>query len=192
YLGAAREAPEYKEKVQSFQIQPHTFLCHLRKASPSIPISLPNCHPFLSAGWAFIHNGTVYTTENLEKASMFQMSSDNSDSEFLFHYLLRYILEEERIEHRIERLIGSLLKINLKFSSLNSMISNGSEMYVIRYAADHRDYFTLFYNETGSGVIVSSEPIGAQEVREENWAEMPNRSVLSISSDPLEVKLTRF
>ena len=189
YLGAAREAPEYKEKVQSFQIQPHTFLCHLRKASPSIPISLPNCHPFLSAGWAFIHNGTVYTAENLEKASMFQMSSNNSD---LFQYLLRYILEEERIEHRIERLIESLLKINLKFSSLNSMISNGSEMYVIRYAAEHHDYFTLFYNETGSGVIVCSEPISVQEVREENWAEMPNRSVLSISSDPPKVKLTRF
>ncbi|PWI47292.1 hypothetical protein CEE45_12415 [Candidatus Heimdallarchaeota archaeon B3_Heim] len=192
YLGSAREAPEYREKVHNFQSQPHTFLCHLRKASPSIPISLPNCHPFLSAGWAFIHNGTVYKAENLENASRFQMTSDNSDSEFLFHYLLRHILEEESIEHRIERLIESLLKMNLKFSSLNSILSNGSEMYVIRYAAEHHDYFTLFYNETGSGVIVSSELIGVQEVREGIWTEMQNRSVLSISSDSPKAKLTRF
>ncbi len=192
YLGSAREAPEYKEKVQSFQSQPHTFLCHLRKASPSIPISLPNSHPFLFAGWAFVHNGTVYKAEKLEKASIFQMTSDNSDSEFLFHYLLTHILKEESIEHRIERLIESLLKFDLKFSSLNSMLSNGSEMFVIRYAAEHHDYFTLFYNETGSGVIVSSEPIGVQEAREESWTEMPNRSVLSIFSDPPKVKLTKF
>ncbi|MHA1976869.1 MAG: class II glutamine amidotransferase [Candidatus Hodarchaeales archaeon] len=192
YLGNALEAPEYKEKVHSFENQPRVFLCHLRKASPEIPVTIPNSHPFIWSNWAFIHNGTVYDAANLKQSSRFQITSDNSDSEFLFHYLLATMLVEDNIESRTENLIQSLLQIKVQYSSLNFVLSNGFEMYAVRCAAKHQDYFSLFYQESGSGVIICSEKMGLDKERNEIWTEMPNQSVLYISGSPPKLKLIRF
>ncbi|MHA2329788.1 MAG: class II glutamine amidotransferase [Candidatus Hodarchaeales archaeon] len=192
YIGSALETPKYEEKVRSFDYQPQVFLCHLRKASPRIPISTPNSHPFLASDWAFIHNGTVYDAENLKQSFKFQITSDNSDSELLFHYLLAPLLKEESAESRTDRLIESLSQVNIEYSSLNFVLSNGSEIFAVRCAAKHNDYFSLFYYETGSGIVVCSEKISLEGISEEKWTEMPNRSVLAISGSPPKAKLTKF
>ena len=192
YLGNALEAPEYEEKVHSFESQPRNFLCHLRKASPAIPITLPNSHPFIASNWAFIHNGTVYNAENLKQEYKFQATSDDSDSEFLFHYLLAPLLEEDNVESRTNRLIESLKQVEVQYSALNCILSNGSEMYAVRCAAKHQDYFSLFYQVSDLEVIICSEKIGSEKDNKEIWTEMPNQSVLSISGSPPNTKLTSF
>ena len=66
-LGSAYESKKFREVVYSIRNPSHIFLCHLRKASPNIPTSLANVHPFITDGWAFIHNGTIYQAESLRR-----------------------------------------------------------------------------------------------------------------------------
>ncbi len=192
YLGNALAAPEYKEKVFAFSSQPQVFLCHLRKASPTIRISLPNSQPFIALNWAFIHNGTVYDAETLNEITSYPITSDHSDSEYYFHYLLKDIAEERKQERLIQKLINHLTRIKVNYSALNCILSNGSEMYIIRSAAKHHEYYSLFYYQTNSGVVVCSEKLSLNHINESYWNEIPNQSVLSITDTPPRIKLVKY
>ncbi|MHA2154075.1 MAG: class II glutamine amidotransferase [Candidatus Hodarchaeales archaeon] len=192
YMGEALGAPEFGKRIHSFEHQPRVFLCHLRKASTGISTSLPNNHPFLSLDWAFIHNGTVYNAESLNPNSELQTTSENSDSEHLFHYLLSSLIEGSDIEARTMNLIDSLSQVSVEYTSLNCVLTNGAEMYTIRSVSRHHDYYTMFYYETGSGIVVCSENIDVKGISGEGWTEMPNQSVLAVSKNPPKVKLTKF
>ena len=90
-LGSAYEAPGYREALQTLPGQPAVFLCHLRKASDTVPITLSNAHPFSHNGWTLIHNGTIFKAASLPRSKDFVLTSDDSDSEHLFQYLLTEI-----------------------------------------------------------------------------------------------------
>jgi predicted glutamine amidotransferase len=192
YQGSAMESPIYRKNVQSYSKQPNIFICHLRKASPGIPLSLSNSQPFFYKGWAFIHNGTVYDAHKFTYNREMERTSDNSDSEYLFYHLMTNIFLKSTSTTVKESLIRSISKISLKFSSVNNMISDGRNLYAIRFSKEHEEYYNLFYCELETGVIISSEPIQLQELRDKKWYEMPNRSIFSISSDPLKTELNSF
>ncbi|MHA1206289.1 MAG: class II glutamine amidotransferase [Candidatus Hodarchaeales archaeon] len=191
YLGSAMESIEYKRYVDSFSTPPHVFMCHLRKASPGIQISA-NAHPFLYGKWAFSHNGTVYEASELKSDSKFRITSDDSDSELYFHYLLTYILNEEVTQTFPEKIIEALININVPFNSLNSMFSNGSELYAIRYCTKFEDYYSLSYYETTDGIVISSEPVHIPELKASSWKEIPNRSIIKVSGDPFKKEIFQF
>ena len=192
YLGSAMEANEYKNIIDSLPETPYTFMCHLRKASPGIQISLANAHPFKWNKWAFIHNGTVYEADKLNASPNFQTTSDNSDSEKFFHFLLTYILDEGSNQTVPEKIIDALLNINVPFSSVNSILSNGHELYAIRYCTRHEDYFSLLYCETPEGIVISSEVINVPELKTYKWEEISNRSIIQVAGDPLKIEIFQF
>ncbi len=192
YLGSAMEADEYQNYVDSLSETPYIFMCHLRKASPGIQISLTNAHPFKWNNWAFIHNGTVYEIDKLNVSPKFQSCSDNSDSEKFFQYLLTYILDEESNQTVPDKIIDAMLNMDVPFSSVNSILSNGYELYAIRNCTRHEDYFSLLYCETQEGIVISSEAINIPELTEYKWEEIPNRSVLRITGDPLKKQIFQF
>jgi predicted glutamine amidotransferase len=192
YLGSAMEADEYKKHVDSYSIPPRIFMCHLRKASSGIQISLSNSHPFQYGEWVFSHNGTVYESNKLISNSKLKITSDDSDSEQYFHFLLSSMLNEESKQEFPEKIIDALLNINVPFTSLNSMFSNGSELFAIRYCSKHEDYYSLSYYETTDGIVISSEPVNIPELNDNNWKEMPNRSMIRVSGDPLKKEIFLF
>ena len=192
YLGSAMEANEYKNNVESLSETPYIFMCHLRKATPGIQISLANAHPFRWNNWAFIHNGTVYEADKLKVSSNFESTSDNSDSEKFFQLLLTFILDEESNQTVPDKIIDALLNINVPFSSVNSILSNGHELYAIRYCTRLEDYFSLLYCETREGIVISSEPINIPELKEYKWEEIPNRSIILVAGDPLKIEIFQF
>ena len=192
YLGSAMENDEFKNNIDSLSPPPRIFICHLRKASPGIQITLANAHPFQYRNWAFSHNGTVYEANKLKSNAKFRLTSDNSDSEQYFHYLLTYILNEELNQTIPEKIIEALLNINVPFSSLNSIFSNGSDLYAIRYCTRYEDYNSLSYYETHDGIVISSQPVHIPELKASLWKEMPNRSVMRVSGDPPKKKIYQF
>ncbi len=192
FLGNAMTAPEYDSIVHSFAFQPRVLLYHLRKASPKIRVSLPNSQPFLSSSWAFIHNGTVYNAENLTQSKQYQITSDNSDSEFFFHYLLTDLIEEKNTDSKVRKLIKNLTRIDVQYSALNSIMSNGQELYAVRCAAEHQDYYSLFYYKSKLGVTICSEKLDLGGIKDSSWSEIPNHSILSIIGTPPQIKLTGF
>jgi predicted glutamine amidotransferase len=81
-LGSAWESVHCRQAVISMDGVPNVFLGHLRKAGDDIPVTLANAHPFFHAGWAFIHNGTVYDAESLPRDASLIPTSDESDTEY--------------------------------------------------------------------------------------------------------------
>lgn len=70
-------------------------LAHVRAASPGVPVSENNCHPFLSGNLAFMHNGGVGDFQAIHRSLLtilsedsFRMIQGETDSEHLFALFL--------------------------------------------------------------------------------------------------------
>ena len=106
--------------------------------------------------------------------------------------MLTHILNEEATQTYPEKIIEALLNINVPFNSLNSIFSNGSELYAIRYCTKFEEYYSLSYYETTDGIVISSEPVHIPELKASSWKEIPNRSVLKVSRDPFKKEIFQF
>ena len=191
-LGSAYQAPGLREALYALPDRPEIMLCHLRKASDTVPITLPNAHPFVHNGWAFIHNGTVYGADTLPRDSDLVMSSDDSDTEHFFHYLLTAIYDrppDKTIEAAIRDAVSSLA---LDYTSLNFMLSNGSKSFVARCFKKHPAHFTLYYYRLAAGFIVCSEPIALHGLSQDRWVLLPNHSLLCIYDRPPRIEEIRL
>jgi predicted glutamine amidotransferase len=192
HIGSAYNSPEYSQYLDELIYEPYVLLCHLRKASPGIEISLGNAQPFITNNWAFIHNGTVYNPETLKYSEQYIFSSDNSDSEYYFHYLLTKLEKKGSNQSPANTLVDSVANIKVDFSSLNCMLTDGNSFYSVRYCSKHHSYYTLFYYQDDSGVVFSSEPIETDLLSKENWIEVENRSVVEILKEPITVNIYAF
>jgi len=157
-LGSAHEASPYRDAINAVSGTPEIVLCHLRKASDIIPITLANAHPFIHNGWAIIHNGTVFNAESLLRDPGFKTTSDGSDTEHFFHYLLTKM--ENTLPGRMARTIANAVaSIDTDYSALNCILSNGRELYAIRQYRKWDDYYTLYTYRLPGSIVISSQPV---------------------------------
>jgi predicted glutamine amidotransferase len=187
-LGSASKSPIYKEAISSLERQPHIILGHLRKASPEISVSYPNTHPFYWQNWAFIHNGTVYNAESLPRDTSMVLTSDKSDSEYYFHYMMTK-LNELGSRKDIEVIVAALESIPVLYASLNCLFSNGMELFSVRWCDKLLEYYTLYYYELKTGIIISSEPIQSKNLNLESWTEFPSHSVAKVTDSPPKIEI---
>lgn len=90
-------------------------LAHVRAASPGLPVTQLNCHPFASGRLAFMHNGTVGGFRSVRRPlreGLSQRAYDgiegSTDSELAFALLLD-AYEADREAQPLERLASALL-----------------------------------------------------------------------------------
>ena len=183
-LGSALESSLYKESVDLWQGVPDIFLGHLRKASENIAVTLANVHPFFHNGWAFIHNGTVYNAGTLPRHSSLTLTSDESDTEFLFHYLLTALMTSAKNKRIAETLAEAVTSMKSDYTSINSMLSNGKKLYVIRGYKRWNDYYTLFSYSLPAGFIICSERIVSDHLDPARWVRLANDSLYRIHGSP--------
>jgi predicted glutamine amidotransferase len=156
----------------------------LRKASDDIPVTLANAHPFFHDGWAFIHNGTVYGAKSLPRDASLTPTSDESDTEYLFHYLLSAILATPLNKNLGQTLATAVSSLTTNYTSVNSMLSNGEDLYIISRYKTWEDYYTLSGYVLPAGVIISSEPIESSRLDPARWRRFANNSLLRIHGHP--------
>ncbi|MFX0152064.1 MAG: class II glutamine amidotransferase [Candidatus Hodarchaeota archaeon] len=190
-LGSAYDSKHYYETIYSLKRQPQIVLCHLRKASPSVPITLANAQPFVTEKWGFMHNGTIYEAESLSRSKSYIQTSDNSDTEYFFHYLLTKISNGNPNESKLGTIADSILSMENDFTSINCMLSNGEELYVVRWCRRLYNYYTLFFYEENGSIIISSEPLLLERLMSQ-WEEIPNQSVLKISGIPAKTEIITY
>lgn len=191
-LGSARGSQAYREALCRLPAQPAIFLCHLRRASDTIPITLSNTHPFVHNGWGFIHNGTVFGAQSLSRNSDLAYTSDDSDSEHLFHYLLTQIVERPRNTGIADSVAAAVSSLDIEYTALNFLLSNGRRLYVVRHFRKHAEYYSLYYYQLPDGVIICSEPIDINGLSRDRWQLMANHCLLNISGDPARVEETKI
>jgi len=183
-LGSAMESDRYRQVVTSMDEVPDIFLGHLRKASDDIPSTPANVHPFFHDGWAFIHNGTVYDAESLPRDASLIPTSDESDTEYLFHYLLTAIMAHPISTRIDETLAMAVSSLKADYTAVNSMLSNGQDLYVISGCKKWEDYYTLHCYSLPAGIIISSEPIESSRLDPARWNRLANNSLLRIHGSP--------
>ena len=186
-LGSALESDRYQQAVNSMVELPNIFMGHLRKASDDIPVTIGNSHPFFCDGWAFIHNGTVYGAESLTRDASLIPTSDESDSEYLFHYLLSAITANPTNERICEILAMAVSSLKAEYTAVNSMLSNGEDLYVISGHKMWRDYYTLHCYSLPTGVIISSQPIESSRLDPAGWDRLANNLLLRIHGSPPKI-----
>ena len=187
-MGSAYESSIYRNTVRSITNQPHILFCHLRKASQEIPVVPENVHPFFCNRWAFIHNGTIYDFKTVPRNSTLKLTSQGSDSEYLFHYLLTRLLAVTQKKGEREAIVEAIISINVRYTALNCLLSNGNDLFVLRSYKKHKDYYTLYYQALSSGVIICSEPLDCNNLDPNLWRELPNQSLLQIHASPPKIE----
>ncbi len=188
-LGSAHDSESYREALYALPDQPDIYLCHLRKASDIIPITLSNAHPFAHNGWALIHNGTVFRAETLPRGSGLVFTSDDSDTEHLFHYLLTKIYDHPRDKAISGAIVDAVASLTLDYTALNFMLSNGRDLYAVRCFKKYETYYTLYYYQLAAGIIICSEPIDSKGLNQARWTLLANNSLLRIHGRPPQIEV---
>jgi len=188
-LGSAFQSANFLSALDSVSRPPHIFLCHLRKASPDVAVSLANAHPFFALEWAFMHNGTVFDPKRLPSNTSLPLTSDESDSEYLFHFLLDKLLNRPNGQRDAEALLDALAHIQVEYTALNALISNGRNLYTLCQYAKHSDYYTLYYYQTPTAVIICSQPLQSNALKPDNWQRLANHAVMKVYGTPPEIEI---
>jgi predicted glutamine amidotransferase len=191
-LGSAFAAPGYREALHTLTDAPDIYLCHLRKASDTVPITVSNAHPFFHNGWAFIHNGTVFKAAALHRDENLVLTSDDSDSEYLFQYLLTEIQDHLWKDSISPAIAGAVSSLRLDYTALNFMLSNGRELYTVRCFKKYEDHFTLSYYKLPDGIIICSEPIESKWLEKSHWTQLPNNSLMKIHGSPPQIEIDKI
>ena len=191
-IGSAHGAPEYVDALTAIGRRPRVFLCHLRKASPGVPVTIANVHPFFSSGWALIHNGTIYNPAALPTNPAFNPASDGSDSERLLACLTGVLLGAEGGGARGDALADALEQLDIRYTGINCIFSDGGELFAVRDYKTTGDYLSLHYCVLPKGAIVCSEPLRVAGLEGARWRPLENRSILRIHGAPPKVEIRNY
>ncbi|WP_406647413.1 class II glutamine amidotransferase [Aliisedimentitalea scapharcae] len=156
------------------QLTHHTrsglFLAHVR-ASTGTATSRNNCHPFGYGRWCFMHNGQAgghdairQQLDGMIPASLYGDRLGATESEAIFLIALGEGLDQNPIAAmaRAVARVESLSRDSgaLPFMRFAACWSDGERLFAARYASD-RHAPSLFYRKCKTGIIISSEPLDA-------------------------------
>jgi glutamine amidotransferase len=175
-------------------LQSHLFFAHVRAATGT-PITRPNCHPFASGGWLFMHNGFVGGWPRLRRRiealipdELFPSRVGTTDSEALFLAILGAGMNDpvaatERVLAQVVEMVDEV-KQPFRFTAA---LSNGRDVYAFRYSINDAAN-TLYYRESAQEILVVSEPIDRDH---SSWTSVPNNTAL-VSKHGAKAKLSEF
>lgn len=179
------------------QVKSGLFLAHVR-ASTGTATSRNNCHPFTVGRWSFMHNGQVggydsfrRDAEMLIPDTLYPHRKGATDSEALFLVALAEGLDHdprgalERAASRFIRLARD--KGQGPHLRMTVAMSDGVNLYAVRYASDSEPAPSLYYRWSDSrcGMAVVSEPL---EDAEGDWTELPDASFCTFRGAELSVQ----
>ncbi len=171
-------------------------LAHVRAATPPMPVTIYNCHPFKAGKLALMHNGYIPGFTGLRRRiqetlsdAAFDLIKGTTDSEHLlamFHdrYQHSQGSDAERLAWSLERTLIDVEALCQEHGideapRLNVVVSDGRSAAVSRYCrdADHAD--SLYLERRPASVMVASEALSADD----GWEKVPVDHVLSIDPE---------
>jgi len=172
-------------------------LAHVRAASPGIPVTELNCHPFANGALTFMHNGSLGGFRTIRRKLLAGLSDDafsaiegSTDSEHVFAVardrlaaLPETLDPLERMARALEQTIGQVEAIRRREapetrSLLNLVLCDGERTAITRYASDGSDGNSLYYT-TGRTYV---GPMGLCRIEDEG----DHPSAVVVASEPLD------
>jgi glutamine amidotransferase len=154
--------PEHAAASGGFEAAADTrgriLMAHVRKATVG-GLSEANTHPFCLGEYAFCHNGTLARPEKLLEHTDGNGPKGDTDSERLFHRLLREVdPAPDRVVDGLRAAVTAAARC-APLSALNFLFSDGSYLYAYRLGL-----FELHWLRRDGQVIVASE-----RITDEKW-----------------------
>jgi predicted glutamine amidotransferase len=163
-------------------LQSHLFFAHVRAATGT-PITRPNCHPFASGKWMFMHNGFIGSWSRLRRRveamipdALYPARIGTTDSEAMFLAIMgagmdRPVTAAETVLGQITNLVNETDPGDrFRFTAA---LTNGKDLYAFRYAVNDKAN-TLYYRESDRGIVVVSEPYDSLK----DWIGVPEGHVV--------------
>ncbi len=189
----AKKCAEFSQAINSESGQGG--LLHFRWASPGLPVTRQNAHPFSNGDVSFIHNGALSPYETLLDSiseDLLKLRTGDTDSELFFLYLLTQINELGFIPGVVKGI--QEIKANFKYSSINSMILN-SEFFIVVSEHDPVNkpdwaddvYYELRYRLDENGFAVASSGWN-----QEGWQLLNNHEILIVNRETLKTEIVKL
>jgi len=140
-------------------------LAHVRAATPGLPVTALNCHPFASGRLTFMHNGDLGGFQALRRRLLAGLSDEafasidgSTDSEHMFAILLDRLraLEDggdptERLARALEATIESVETLRREMAPdrpalLNLVACDGERAVVTRWSSGHVPANSLYFS----------------------------------------------
>jgi glutamine amidotransferase len=146
-------------------------LAHVRAASPGLPVTETNCHPFCSGRFAFMHNGGIGGFAKVRRALLDSLSNEafaailgSTDSELLFGLFLdhhRRLAGHDAADAMAEALQATLLQVASVTaeqgiqdpSYLNLAVADGRRAVVSRFTTDATGEAASLYVHEGKQYV---------------------------------------
>lgn len=143
-------------------------VAHVRAATPGLPVTQLNCHPFSWHRFMFAHNGIIGGFRSIKRRLQSELSDEafaqlqgSTDSEHLFVLLAdeyRELESDDRLDKMataMERAIERVNKLKKDAgidepSMLNLVLTDGNHTVISRYASKG-DFSESLYLNTGAG-----------------------------------------
>jgi len=168
------------------QVRSGQFFAHVR-ASTGTSTSRTNCHPFGLRQFMFMHNGQIADwakvrrpVENLIPDELYCQRVGSTDSEAIFLAAFANGLEQDPVAafrttlREVKRaMVRAGVNEPLHFTAT---LSDGVTLWAFRWSCNEVPP-SLYYRETGSGVILVSEPIDDHPA---GWQEVPRQGTLTV------------
>ena len=157
-------------------------IAHIRKASQGEK-SHVNTHPFTSGNWAFAHNGTIGDYSRLREmlGERTKLLQGETDSEAFFQLLIKNIEDRGDIVEGVRATIKQLEDNGIHYTSLNSVFSDGSQLYGLNlFRGSDSEYYTMYMGrfmiDGVELVAIASEPVGGIE----GWEKIGNNKLVVV------------
>ena len=171
-------------------------LAHVRAASPGLPVTELNCHPFVWKNLAFMHNGVVGGFATIRRRLLrslsdtaFDLIEGSTDSEVVFAMLVDHYEGAERApdcERLAEALTAAIRDVEAvrlaagieQDSLLNLAISDGRNAVVSRYTSGDPERANSLYLHRGGCYLCEEGRVRMRPESEQNDAVL-------VASEPL-------
>ena len=139
---------------------------HIRAATPGLPVTQLNCHPFTYGKFTFMHNGYITNFQSIRRSLLAKLSEQSfntiagsTDSELMFALFLDALNEQtSQDSESMGRALGQAIEVAERAnrdagctdnSLLNLAVTDGYEMAVTRYITDGSAQANTLYHHQG-------------------------------------------
>lgn len=180
---------------------------HLRLATGGMPVRLENCHPFVTDGIGFAHNGSILPVGPLRKHLPPDVLADvkgDTDSELYLALIRAGVRNGRSLPEACYQAVSWLRQI-YPTASLNALVMSAAEFVAVHagsfaqppyddFAAsglredelplDHlQAYYRLSYLRRADGAVAFS----STGIDQHGWCALPDESVTWVSLDTFEL-----
>jgi predicted glutamine amidotransferase len=182
-------------------------ILHLRWATPGLPVTPQNTHPFVDDGYAFAHNGHISPIDRLERLltpeSLAKLRG-STDSERYFRFVLQCIAERGDAVDGLRRALAGLVG-EFPHASLNALMLSPTHLFGVHLNSQasapvrglrrlfdsdeeipHRhtdEYFAMDFRLTASAVHVISSGVDP-----DGWTPVPEDTAAMVDLTSLELR----